>query len=137
MLTIERRGRRYASLPMSTIVSPLTSCKEFIGEAILSKYALHPCLVPLLGVSLVGGLCLVSEWQENGTITSFLSTHPEAHRPNFVSVYCNFESRPFAPINERLSFQVRHIVSGLAYLHALGFVHGDLKGVRSPGCTNA
>ena len=67
----------------------------------------------------------VSEWMDNGSISSYIKSHKEANRVQLVSCYvhvCRDRDDRFPKLVD-----VGH---GLEYLHSLNFVHGDLKGVR-------
>ncbi|KII90400.1 hypothetical protein PLICRDRAFT_157531 [Plicaturopsis crispa FD-325 SS-3] len=68
----------------------------------------HPNILPFLGLAheLGPSPALVSPFYENGDALHYLKTHPNA---------------------DRLSI-IRGVAAGLAYLHANGVIHGDLKG---------
>ncbi|QRV95992.1 Serine/threonine-protein kinase [Ceratobasidium sp. AG-Ba] len=66
----------------------------------------HPNVQPLLGLALFRDrICTVVGWETNGSLTKYLERHPEADR-------C------------AISVQV---AEGLAHLHKIEVVHGDLK----------
>ncbi|QRV95991.1 WD repeat-containing protein [Ceratobasidium sp. AG-Ba] len=66
----------------------------------------HPNVQPLLGLALFRDrICIVVGWETNGTLNKYLERHPEADR-------C------------AISVQV---AEGLAHLHKIEVVHGDLK----------
>ncbi|KAG8712935.1 hypothetical protein FRC09_019302 [Ceratobasidium sp. 395] len=68
----------------------------------------HPNIVELLGLAeFRGKIAMVSPWMENGSVNRLSSNHTVDR--------C------------RLSFEV---ASGLAYLHGIDIVHGDLKGAN-------
>ncbi|CAE7110294.1 unnamed protein product [Rhizoctonia solani] len=49
---------------------------------------------------------LVSPWMENGTVMEYITKHPDVDRPELCT----------------------QIACGLAYLHSMGTIHGDIKG---------
>ncbi|CUA72981.1 MAP kinase kinase kinase mkh1 [Schizosaccharomyces pombe 972h-] [Rhizoctonia solani] len=67
----------------------------------------HVNVLPLLGLALFRGrIATLSPWIQNGTLQEYLKKHPDVDR-------C------------RLSTQV---CDGVAYLHSIDIIHGDLKG---------
>ncbi|CUA68736.1 Leucine-rich repeat receptor-like protein kinase PXC2 [Rhizoctonia solani] len=67
----------------------------------------HVNVLPLLGLALFRGrIATLSPWIRNGTLQEYLKKHPDVDR-------C------------RLSTQV---CDGVAYLHSIDIIHGDLKG---------
>ncbi|CAE6488515.1 unnamed protein product [Rhizoctonia solani] len=67
----------------------------------------HVNVLPLLGLALFRGrIATLSPWIQNGTLQEYLKKHPDVDR-------C------------RLSTQV---CDGVAYLHSVDIIHGDLKG---------
>ncbi|KAF9647735.1 kinase-like protein, partial [Thelephora ganbajun] len=80
-------------------------------EIISWKYLSHPNILPLVGVSMSVDplcLCILSEWMPNGNVMQYARSNPEANRLRLLS----------------------EVVSGVAYLHELNIVHGDLKGAN-------
>ncbi|KAG8942310.1 hypothetical protein FRC03_003335 [Tulasnella sp. 419] len=67
----------------------------------------HPNIAPFLGFSTPDDEppSLISLWFANGSLTSYLQAYPHANRPNIL---CDLSG-------------------GLAYLHAMNIVHGDIK----------
>jgi len=98
-------------VPLS-VSSNLDLClSRFCREAVAWRHLRHPNILPLLGATLEAAdnkrrYALVSEWMDNGDITSFVMGHGDVNRV-------------------QLLIDVAH---GLEYLHGLNFVHGDLKG---------
>ncbi|KAK1230088.1 Rho guanine nucleotide exchange factor [Marasmius sp. AFHP31] len=90
--------------------------KEYMREAIVWQQLRHPNLLPFVGMYYLGEgqgqLCLVSPWMEQGNLVTFLKNAP----PEWVD-------------RTRLAYDV---ASGLAHLHSMKIVHGDMKGVRFP-----
>ncbi|KZT35157.1 kinase-like protein, partial [Sistotremastrum suecicum HHB10207 ss-3] len=62
------------------------------------------CFFPLNGSETL--FSLVSPWMSNGTISEYVRNHPNI---------------------ERIPLMI-DVAQGLAYLHSMGIVHGDLKG---------
>lgn len=67
---------------------------------------------------------MISEWMVNGNINEFVERTEGVNRVQLVSEgaisqgnHCN------------LLFQLVDATTGLEYMHGLGMVHGDLKGV--------
>ncbi|KAG6908248.1 hypothetical protein DXG01_005582 [Tephrocybe rancida] len=76
-------------------------------EAILWRQLLHPNVLTLFGLyRFQNRISIVTAWMENGDISTYLKKNPIAPR-------------------QRLATDVG---KGLAYLHANGIIHGDLKG---------
>lgn len=44
----------------------------------------HPNIVRFLGATTTMNLGIISEWMSNGTVTAFLSAHPDADRISLV-----------------------------------------------------
>ncbi|KAF9784796.1 kinase-like domain-containing protein [Thelephora terrestris] len=82
-------------------------CREIIGW----KHLSHPNILPLLGVSVsMDPYCfrILTRWMINGNITEYARSNPEVNRLQLLL----------------------EVASGVAYLHELGIVHGDLKGAN-------
>ena len=89
------------------------------------KRLVHENILPFHGVDTsIFQLALVYDWGHNGNITQYLGSHPDVSRPELVSVL-RFVRSPFADQYSKLL----QVAKGLQYLHSLGIVHGDLKGV--------
>ncbi|KAL0563966.1 Rho guanine nucleotide exchange factor, partial [Marasmius crinis-equi] len=87
--------------------------KEYLREAILWRQMKHPNLLPCLGIyelEHTQQLCLVSPWIENGNLVQYLG----------VTQQEDVDHHTLA----------RDIATGLAYLHSMRIVHGDLKGLN-------
>ncbi|KAL0069473.1 serine/threonine protein kinase, AGC [Marasmius tenuissimus] len=85
--------------------------EAFYKETLLWTQLSHPNLLPFTGVNTTlfpHGFCLVSPWMANGDIVTFLALHPD---------------------HEKLTV-ILEIAGGMAYLHGLKIVHGDIKGAN-------
>ncbi|KAG8725018.1 hypothetical protein FRC09_010222 [Ceratobasidium sp. 395] len=73
-----------------------------------SKYN-HPNIVQLLGVALFQDrIAMISPWMANGTLCQYIARFPGVDRCHLC----------------------HEIASGVAYLHSMGTVHGDIKGLN-------
>jgi serine/threonine protein kinase len=85
----------------------------FCREAALWSQLKHVNVLPFYGIYKLQDsherICLVSPWMENGTLREYLSNNASK------ADYCVLAVG---------------VTKGLAYLHDMGIVHGDLKGVR-------
>jgi serine/threonine protein kinase len=61
---------------------------------------------------------------ENGQLTTFLANRPAENPLKYVSYVVSKQ-----PVTD-LSRKIRHVISGLDFIHSLNMVHADLKGVR-------
>ncbi|KAK1223480.1 hypothetical protein PQX77_013638 [Marasmius sp. AFHP31] len=88
--------------------------KECMREAIVWQQLRHPNLLPFLGMYYLDGarqqLCLVSPWMDRGNLARYLNSTPKECVDHQALAY--------------------DVASGLAYLHSMSIVHGDLKGVN-------
>ncbi|KAK1223502.1 hypothetical protein PQX77_013629 [Marasmius sp. AFHP31] len=88
--------------------------KEYMGEAIVWQSLHHPNLLPFMGVYYLDKarekLCLVSLWMDRENPVRYLKDTPRE-----------------AVDHQALAYDV---ASGLAHLHSMKIVHGDLKGVN-------
>ena len=90
------------------------------------KHLNHPNIVPFVGVTFEP-LQLVSEWMAGGELREYIKNNPNADLNGLVS-----QSRIlFARVEVYPILQILGVAEGLAYLHTLNVIHGDLKGV---GC---
>ncbi|TFK48789.1 kinase-like protein [Heliocybe sulcata] len=88
--------------------------KRLCREALVWQQIHHPNILPFLGVArdlFPFQLCLVAPWAAKGNIVTYLENHPA---PTVRLIY-------------RLLYQVAR---GVAYLHWLNIVHGDLRGAN-------
>ncbi|KAF9780901.1 kinase-like domain-containing protein, partial [Thelephora terrestris] len=77
----------------------------FCKEAVIWRHLHHPNIVPLIGVAISPGQCLlVSDWVDNGTIDQFIKMNPNVKCTNLLI----------------------DVVKGLMYMHNLSIVHGGL-----------
>ncbi|KEP45079.1 tyrosine kinase catalytic domain protein, partial [Rhizoctonia solani 123E] len=69
----------------------------------------HPNVVQLTGLAVFRDcVAMVSHWEENGNLLNYLSSHSSTDRCGLSIAICD----------------------GLAYLHEINIVHGDLKGAN-------
>jgi serine/threonine protein kinase len=104
--------------------------QAYLHELIMWRCLRHRNIVPFIGTSVHFPVSLVSEWMSGGTITAFLRRYPDWERSYLVSNYANAWSR-----SKPRSLQVIDILRGLGFMHSLDVVHGDLKPVRTGGCS--
>ncbi|KAK1230422.1 Rho guanine nucleotide exchange factor [Marasmius sp. AFHP31] len=88
--------------------------REYMQEAIVWQQLRHPNLLPFVGMYYFGEgqgqLCLVSPWMERGNLVTFLKNAPPEQVDHTLLAY--------------------DVASGLAHLHDMKIVHGDMKGVN-------
>ncbi|KAK1228990.1 hypothetical protein PQX77_007965 [Marasmius sp. AFHP31] len=88
--------------------------QEYMREAIVWQQLHHPNLLPFMGLYYLDKareqLCLVSPWMDRGNLVRYLKDTPRE-----------------AVDHQALAYDV---ASGLAHLHSMKIVHGDLKGVN-------
>ena len=81
--------------------------EELLDEAMIMAQLSHPHVVELIGVITIGRpVCLVLEYMEHGSLELYL-------RANTASQ------------NQRMQW-AGDCAAGLAHVHAMGFVHGDV-----------
>ncbi|EMD36223.1 hypothetical protein CERSUDRAFT_84290 [Gelatoporia subvermispora B] len=88
---------------------PHQDLEAILKEAVVWKHLRHRNIVPFVGIDCeLFPLSLVCEWMPHGTVMAYLSRNCTCNR-----------------------LQLLHdIAEGLKYLHEMGVVHGDLKGVN-------
>ncbi|KAJ8077647.1 Rho guanine nucleotide exchange factor [Marasmius tenuissimus] len=88
--------------------------KEYMQEAIVWQQLRHPNLLPFVGMYYLGEgqgqLCLVSPWIERGNLMTFLKNTPPELVDRMLLAY--------------------DVAAGLAHLHGMKIVHGDMKGLN-------
>ena len=87
------------------------------------KHMIHKNVLPLLGITSVP-LQLISEWMAGGDLQEYIRRCPSSDRLELVGVLLSMLDGMLTPR------ELRDITEGLNFLHSLGVVHGDLKGVR-------
>ncbi|KAG8895267.1 hypothetical protein FRC01_012472, partial [Tulasnella sp. 417] len=82
------------------------SIQKFEQEAQVWRLLRHPHILEFIGIYKSGDhMYLVSPFIENGTLTEYIATHPDADRPRFLT----------------------ETADALAYLHAMKIIHADVK----------
>ncbi|KAF8593909.1 kinase-like protein [Ceratobasidium sp. AG-I] len=88
---------------------PLTSLQNAARELHTWSKCQHPNVLKLLGlVQFRNQIGMVAEWMGNGNLPAYILKHPDANRHQLCVQVCN----------------------GLSYLHEIGVIHGDLKGLN-------
>ncbi|KAG6899285.1 hypothetical protein C0993_011612 [Termitomyces sp. T159_Od127] len=108
----EFQGRRVClkviRLYQSTVIKDFM--KRFSREAILWSQLRHLNVLPFYGLYWYKNqACLISPWMEKGDVTIYLKTEDNADPVSLVL----------------------DLTQGLRYLHKLGIVHGDVKGINT------
>ncbi|KAK1231030.1 Rho guanine nucleotide exchange factor [Marasmius sp. AFHP31] len=91
--------------------------KAFTRVAMVWRNLDHPNIMPFTGINWFDEdqeqICLVTPWMENGNLLQFLRDHPELG-------------------SETQLRMAENVAQGLAHLHNLKIIHGDLKSRASP-----
>ncbi|KAG9017646.1 hypothetical protein FRB90_000383 [Tulasnella sp. 427] len=99
--------------------------RHLLHEAALWKAARHPNVLRFLGTWEANNtVYLISTFLDNGTVMQYLIAHPNADRTKFVGAY----SRTDVAWLTNADLQILDVAKGLAYLHEIDIVHGDIKG---------
>ena len=105
------------------------STQRLCREIISWKHLSHRNILPLFGISMSTdphGFCVLTEWMPNGNVMQYTRSNPEANRLQLVGPLA---VSPRLPVTIIKNIQLSEVMSGVAYLHELSIVHGDLKGV--------
>ncbi|KAG8743538.1 hypothetical protein FRC10_011778 [Ceratobasidium sp. 414] len=71
--------------------------------------AKHKNVLELFGIAMFRGrLAMISPWMPNGTLQAYIYNHPDVNRWELCE----------------------QVAEGLAYIHGIGMIHGDLKAVN-------
>ncbi|KAJ7231955.1 kinase-like domain-containing protein [Mycena rebaudengoi] len=87
--------------------------RDYIREAFIWQCLKHPYIAPMLGIdreSFPSSLCLVSPWEENGTVLQYLNKRDREDKDLPKLLY--------------------QIAQGMEYLHSKHIVHGDVRGAN-------
>ncbi|KAJ7616201.1 kinase-like domain-containing protein [Mycena polygramma] len=106
-------GKRVAVKRIRTFSAESTNPRrlKFCREALLWQGLRHASILPFLGIdrqTFPPSLCMVSPWMKHGTILSYL--HGRERQDSEIERF------------------VLEIAQGLAYLHSMNIIHGDLRG---------
>ena len=122
-------GSRWWASPSTVYVLYAYLSQKLLREAKVWSQLDHPNITPFYGVCFDLGLlsapCLISPYFKHGNVTKYLERHLNANRMQLVSIFCMEMSSLY-----NLA-QVHQVAAGLAYLHAHGIIHGDMKSVGS------
>ncbi|KAF9781204.1 kinase-like domain-containing protein [Thelephora terrestris] len=92
--------RRYSTVPIAR------AREQFYQEVLVWERLTHPNILPFLGIDTeIFPLAMISVWMRHGNLREYLVCFPSASRLNLIL----------------------DASKGLEYMHALGYVHGDLK----------
>ncbi|KAJ6476218.1 kinase-like domain-containing protein [Mycena sanguinolenta] len=91
-----------------TSTSAASARLQFCREALVWQTLRHKYVLPFIGIDreTFSSFCLVSPWMQHGTVLRYLRGHGR----------------------EDVDKMLLQIAEGLAYLHSMNIVHGDLRG---------
>jgi serine/threonine protein kinase len=108
----------------------------FCREALVWRQLRHPHVLPFFGVDAetfkaTGHICMVSPWMSRGTLAQLISSTnvPGPNRIRLVRLLVSL--RVTLTLTPYLERKLQQVAEGIAYLHLLKIVHGDIHGVCS------
>ena len=104
--------------------------QRFCKEVAIWKNLCHPNVLNLIGVPDTleeGRFSMVSEWMVHGSITEYVRANAGNH-----SELVGHSDRVTPCHRLPNTLQLVDAAEGLRYLHTVGIVHGDIKGVSVP-----
>uniref|UniRef100_S4RVQ9 receptor protein-tyrosine kinase n=1 Tax=Petromyzon marinus TaxID=7757 RepID=S4RVQ9_PETMA len=104
-----------------------SSRNDFLKEIKIMSRLKDPNIVRLLGVCMRDDpLSMITEYMVNGDLNQFLSRLPSAIGDIFIFFAPHQKLISVPPKLDKLVYMASQIVSGMAYLSSLNFVHRDL-----------
>ncbi|EMD37239.1 hypothetical protein CERSUDRAFT_123937 [Gelatoporia subvermispora B] len=102
--------------------------EAFCKEAVVWKCLRHFNITTFYGIDTSSKLCLVSEWMSHGSVDAYLKQNPTANRLRLVRANCC--NIVYTVPTDYDAFKLADTSAGLAYLHEMGIMHGDLKSMN-------
>ncbi|KAG9094131.1 hypothetical protein FRC06_011122 [Ceratobasidium sp. 370] len=93
----------------TTSDTSVKTLKRAARELYYWSKAKHKNVLELIGIAMFRGrLAMISPWMTNGTLQAYIYNHPDVNRWELC----------------------KQVAEGLAYIHEIGMIHGDLKAVN-------